>query len=37
MELIAELEKGGIEILVAKNKVPNWFIEYVINKLTTKQ
>lgn len=37
MELIAELEHGAIEILVSKNKVPNWFIEYVVNKLTTKE
>lgn len=37
MELIAELEQGGIEILVAKNKVLNWFIEYVINKLAIKE
>ncbi len=33
MELIAELENGAIEILVSGNKVPNWFIEYVINKI----
>ncbi len=33
MELVAEIVNGGIEILVAKNKIPNWFIEYVVNKL----
>lgn len=33
MELVAEIENGMIEILVTKNKVPNWFIEHVINKL----
>lgn len=33
MELVAEIANGAIEILVSKNKVPNWFIEYVINKL----
>lgn len=33
MELIAEIINGEIEILVAKNKIPNWLIEYVVNKL----
>jgi predicted ABC-type ATPase len=34
MELVAEVVNGQIEILVNENKVPNWFIENVINKLT---
>lgn len=33
MELIAEVFEGEIEILVAKDKIPNWFIQYVVNKL----
>ncbi len=33
MELIAEVLGGEIEILVAKEKIPNWFIQYVVNKL----
>lgn len=33
MLLFAEVSNGAIEILVTKNNVPNWFIEYVINKL----
>lgn len=33
MELIAEVLAGEIEILVAKEKIPNWFIQYVVNKL----
>lgn len=32
MELVAEVVNGTIEILT--NDVPNWFIEYVINKVT---
>ena len=33
MELIAEVVNSQIEILVSQNKIPNWFIQYVINKL----
>ncbi len=33
MELIAEVANSQIEILVSQDKVPNWFIQYVINKL----
>lgn len=31
MELVAEVENGQIEILT--NDTPNWFIEYVVNKI----
>ena len=33
MELIAEVANSQIEILVSQDKIPNWFIQYVINKL----
>lgn len=33
MELIAEVANNQIEILVSQDKIPNWFIQYVINKL----
>jgi len=33
MELIAEVSNSQIEILVSQDKVPNWFIQYVVNKL----
>lgn len=32
MELFAEVENGQIEIL--SNQIPNWFVEYVINKIS---
>lgn len=32
MELVAEVENGRIEILT--NRTPNWFVEYVVKKLT---
>ncbi|MBD1426142.1 zeta toxin family protein [Sphingobacterium arenae] len=33
MELVAEVVNGQIEILVNENKVPNWFIQNVVNKI----
>ena len=36
MELVAEVINGQIEILVNENKVPNWFIENVVNKIDKK-
>ena len=31
MELVAEVQNGQVEILT--NNIPNWFIEYVVNKI----
>lgn len=33
MVLIARVVNGQLEVLVAESKLPNWFIEYVVNKL----
>ncbi len=33
MVLIAEVSRGGVTILVPENKLPNWFIQYVVNKI----
>ncbi|MEZ0452817.1 zeta toxin family protein [Sphingobacterium thalpophilum] len=33
MVLIAEVLHGAITILLPENKLPNWFIEYVVNKI----
>lgn len=33
MVLIAEVLRGGITILLPENKLPNWFIQYVVNKI----
>lgn len=33
MVFIAKLIKGQMEILVPEHKLPNWFIEHVVNKL----
>lgn len=33
MVLIAEVNNGEIVVLVDQNKLPNWFIQYVVNEL----
>lgn len=33
MVLIAEVLRGGVTILLPENKLPNWFIQYVVNKI----
>jgi Uncharacterized protein conserved in bacteria len=33
MILIAEVLRGGVTILLPENKLPNWFIQYVVNKI----
>lgn len=32
--LIAETTNGQLTTLVEQNQLPNWFIEYIINKLS---
>lgn len=34
MLLIAETTDGQLTTLVEQNQLPNWFIEYIINKLS---
>ncbi|MGB3106091.1 MULTISPECIES: hypothetical protein [Sphingobacterium] len=33
MVLIAEVLRGGVTVLLPENKLPNWFIQYVVNKI----
>ncbi|MDQ1150277.1 hypothetical protein QE382_002261 [Sphingobacterium zeae] len=33
MVLITEVLQGGIAILLPENKLPHWFIKYVVNKI----
>jgi len=33
MVLIAEVFRGEVTILLPENKLPNWFIQYVVNKI----
>lgn len=33
MLLVAEVQEGQLTILVEEEKLPNWFIEYIVNKM----
>jgi len=33
MLLVAEVKDGQLTILVEEEKLPNWFIEYIVNKV----